>query len=86
MSPTSSTAVDVDSDGRIDLAMELSLTEMRANGVIGLLTEQGYFAGELFDGTVIAGRDNVSFIPEPSSLLLVLVGLLAVTICRRGNR
>ena len=66
-----------------DLLMELSIPEMRVNGVIGLMTEEGYFAGEMLDGTVIAGRDNLSFIPEPSSLLLTLAGLMALTLYRR---
>ncbi len=86
VSPLGTSTADVNGDGLPDLTLEFSITEMRANGVIGLTTEQGYFAGEMLDGTVIAGRDHLSFIPEPSSLLLLLVGLLTVTICRRGSR
>ena len=82
-SPLSTAPGDVNGDGLSDLTMELSISEMLANGVIGLVTKQGYFAGEMLDGTVIAGRDNLRFIPEPSSLLLILAGVTALAFCRR---
>jgi hypothetical protein len=83
VSPTSTGSADVDDDGRMDLTLELSIPEMRENGVIGLLTEEGYVAGEMADGTVIAGRDTVAFVPEPSALFVTLAGLAVLTLRRR---
>ena len=57
---------------------------MLANGVIGLATEEGYFAGQLLlDGSDVAGRDAVTFIPEPSISVLLLIGWMSLTIHRR---
>lgn len=80
---------DVDYDGLEDLALKFSMQDLLANDVIGGETVQGYLAGELFDGTVIAGRDAVRIVPfiqtvpEPGTLLLLVVGLFAMTQCRR---
>ena len=83
VSPLSTGAEDVNGDGLTDLTIVLSIPEMRANGVVGPLTEQGYFAGALLDGTVIAGRDVLSFVPEPGGLWLLLGGLGALAMYRR---
>ena len=63
-------------DNLADLTLEFNIPEMRANGVISLMTEQGYSAGQLLDGSEVAGRDALTIIPEPSSLLLILSGML----------
>lgn len=64
------------------------MRDLLQNQVFGAATMQGYLAGKLYDGTVIAGRDMVAIvpavksIPEPSGLLLILMGLAALTLCR----
>ena len=83
-SPISSGQEDVNNDSLLDLTLEFSTQELIGNGVLGLMTAQGYLTGNLLDGTVIAGRDAVEAIPEPSSLLLVFVGMLTLTILRRS--
>jgi hypothetical protein len=83
VSPLSWSQQDVDLDGLIDLALEFSIPELLANEVIGAATVEGFLAGGLRDGTVIAGRDGLTLVPEPSTLLLVVAGLLAVTRCWR---
>jgi hypothetical protein len=81
---------DVDQDGLDDLTLKFSMRDLIDNEVIGAATVQGYLAGQLVDGTEIAGRDMVRIvpalksIPEPSSLLLILVGVLALANCRRS--
>jgi hypothetical protein len=90
VSPLRSGQEDVNNDGLVDLTLKFSMRDLLDNEVIGAETLQGYLAGQLYDGTVIAGRDAVNIvglagqaIPEPSSLLLILAGALALTICRR---
>ncbi len=73
---------DVNGDGLVDLTLELSVDEMRANGVVDLETLENYFAGQLTDLTDIAGRDATTFIPEPSAFVLISVGLIEVLACR----
>ena len=81
--PTSTGAEDVNGDGLVDLVLELSISEMLGNGVIGLSTEEGYFAGQLLDGSHVAGRDGLTFIPEPGSSVLIFLGLISLAVHRR---
>ena len=83
VSPTSTQSMDVNGDKIMDLVLELSIPEMLANGVIGLSTEEGYFAGQLDDGSDVAGRDAVTFIPEPGTSAVLLIGWLSLIIRRR---
>ena len=83
VSPTSSAVDDVNGDGLTDLRFDLSIPELLANGVIGLATEEGYFAAQTFAGAQIAGRDALTFIPEPGGLLSVLTGLVILAISKR---
>lgn len=74
---------DVDNDGLEDLALKFSMRDLLDHQVISGQTTEGYLAGLLLDGSHIAGRDTMlivpgnAAIPEPSSLLLLLAGLLA---------
>lgn len=89
VSPLRGNYEDVNYDGLTDLTLKFSMRELLENEVIGAATVQGYLAGQLVDGTEIAGRDMVVIvpaargIPEPSSLLLILVAALALRICKR---
>ena len=83
VSPISSVLMDVNGDGMLDLALEFDLDQMRANGVVDLSTEENYFAGQLNDDTDIAGRDAVTFIPEPSGLLMAVGVVLLLAGARR---
>lgn len=83
VSPLSSENADVNGDGLTDLMLMFDVEAMQTNGVIGLASTQGYVTGQLLDGTVIAGRDGISLIPEPSSLLLLAFGLSALALCKK---
>lgn len=75
---------DVNADGLDDLTLKFSMRDLADRGVMDLATVEGYLAGQLFDGTHIAGRDAVliikgrNAIPEPGSLWLMAAGLAAV--------
>ena len=59
------------------------------NEVLGASTLEGYLAGQMYDGTEIAGREPVrivggpNFVPEPSSALLLLLGWITLTAYRK---
>lgn len=80
---------DVDFDGLNDLALKFSLSDLLDNHVLSAATTEGYLAGQLFDGSHIAGRDAVRIvggakaIPEPSSLLLLVFGLSVLALCKK---
>jgi hypothetical protein len=90
VSPLRSNYEDVDDDGLDDLTLKFSMQDLLDNEVIGAATVEGYLAGQLVDGIGIAGRDMVIIvpaiknIPEPSSVILILMGVLALTSCRRS--
>lgn len=91
VSPRKSNYEDINQDGLVDLTLKFNMQDLLQNGVISAATVQGYLAGNLLDGTVIAGRDMVTIvpgtkstpIPEPSTLLMILIGLAALTPGRR---
>jgi hypothetical protein len=83
VAPLETVFEDVDGDGLIDLLFELSIPELRASGVLDVTTVEGYVNAQLMDGSEIAGRDAMTFIPEPAGGLLLLLGLVGVACCRR---
>ncbi len=89
VSPLRGNYDDVNDDGLMDLTLKFSMRDLVANEVIGSMTVEGYLAGQAYDGTEIAGRETVrivpagSAIPEPSGMLLMLAGLLALTTRRK---
>jgi hypothetical protein len=92
VSPLRGNYEDVNYDGLADLTLKFSMQDLLMNEVIGTATVQGHLAGKLLNGKAITGGDMVTIvpalqsmsIPEPSSLLLILLGALALTICRRS--
>ncbi|MAT73406.1 MAG: hypothetical protein CMJ58_28310 [Planctomycetaceae bacterium] len=80
---------DVNHDGLDDLSLKFSLQDLRATGVFTSSTTEGYLAGQLQDGSHIAGRDAVLVfspgrtIPEPAGLVLMIAGLAALAAVRR---
>lgn len=75
VSPLVTASADVNGDGQLDLTIDISIPQMRSSGVAGRLTQEGYLAGALLDGSIIAGRDALAFVPEPTGLLLLIAGL-----------
>ena len=85
----------VNEDDLLDLTLKFSMRDIVGNGVMGPMTVEGYLAGQTFDGMEIAGREmvrivpvrmfesNLFTVPEPTSLALVLLGLLGVLALRR---
>ena len=85
----------VNDDDLLDLTLKFSMRDIVGNGVMGPMTMEGYLAGQTFDGLEIAGRETVRIVPrkvfesttftvpEPTSLALVLVGLIGVLALRR---
>ena len=83
---------DVNNDGWDDLSLKFSMRDLVGNMVLGDMSVEGYLAGQLFDGTEIAGRESIRIvpgahtfntIPEPSGLLLAVAGVLLLAASRR---
>ena len=83
---------DLNNDGWDDLSLKFSMRDLVGNMVLGDMSIEGYLAGQLFDGTEIAGRESIRIVPgahtantvpEPSSLLLAVAGLLLLAGARR---
>jgi hypothetical protein len=91
--PLRTSVEDVSGDGILDLTLKFSIQEMIENGVLGPDSTVGRLAGYINGIPQFFGRDNLDVvpnkrwaaIPEPSTWILVTVGVLAL-FGRRGHQ
>ncbi len=84
VSPLRWSIEDVNYDGWDDLSLKFSMRDLVDNMVLGDMSLEGYLAGQLYDGTEIAGRESIRIvpgptamsIPEPGSVMLLVAGVL----------
>jgi hypothetical protein len=88
--PLRTSVEDVSGDGIMDLTLKFSVQELVENGVLGPDSLQGRLAGYVDGVPQFIGRDSIGLVPrsgavpEPATVLLLLLGGMSLAIYRRG--